>query len=403
MVPAKLVKKRRAPSTRVKANHARLIAATTHVLAHAGYSNLNYSALARTTGHSVTTVSKHFAEPISAAAAAWQHALSQELSHALAKVFDAAGIGTGRGSKPAFLRAMDAFANPTPQRIAATELLVVAGFEPELETAVAHTLGIHFEDWCLPQHGAASSTLGAQRAFVAALALGLTLLSNPHHPHLNDTNLMLEALYKALRHPTQPKLAPEVTESMPMDNEDFQARTGDKSHDRLLNALLEVVGKVGLDRATTMAIGEAAGATEGLLFSRYRTKLDAFLDALEHHQRTVIARQQTAAMALSERYGGPAVDHAVAHRTMLPHRKKARNVALEEIRMLRYHPTVRARYDTRKSELAAQLTHAVTTMTSIEAQQRVHYGLAMGIGFLVVPIILPAANQLPLNVVFEAF
>lgn len=97
-----------------------------------------------------------------------------------------AGLLDQAADEEAFSTAMDAFAMPSPEMRAAAEFAVVASFEPELEEAVAATIGTSVDAWLDPR-AAGSPARAAKRGYLLALALGLLAVS--HRPEIPDLDL----------------------------------------------------------------------------------------------------------------------------------------------------------------------------------------------------------------------
>jgi AcrR family transcriptional regulator len=188
---------------------------------------------------------------------------------------------------------------------------------------------------------------------------------------------------------------------MPLDADSFDFDTQDPRERQLFSALLNVIAEHGIQNATTQAIAKAANSNEGLLFNRYASKIDAFLDAMNQHQRLYIQKQNAAALALSAEHPAALVDTAVIQRSLHPDREAPRAVAMEYLRMTRYHPHVAEHLTQTQRALREQILQANPTAPHATIDGWLSYGLAIGAGLGILPLLLPEAHRLPYNVVLE--
>lgn len=387
----------RKPQARVARTDALLLNSAVAALNEGGWSRLSISAIARRSERSATTVAKRYPTVVDAAQHAWSAHYSPRLSAELGTLLTHAGLLGETAHEKRFVEQLTAFARPTAELGAAVELLMVANFEPDILEATA-ALREEVAAWCTPKRGAITATLAAQRAYLINLALGLVAIGR--RPGLKGANLKgrFEGLFYALQNPVPARRIPSLGGAMPMEQDRFEVETGDGALDALLNATLAVVAKRGLDRATTQLIAEASGYSEGLLFARYRTKLDVFLDALRRFQSAFVAKQNEVAWRLASKHGAVAVDAAVVERSLAPERSVARRVAMEHERMTFYHPELA---EQAQADLKALVENYATQagIPHTEAQSWVHYGLSVGAGMGILPLLLPEAHRLPFIVV----
>jgi AcrR family transcriptional regulator len=386
---------------RVAQTDQAILNATIAILNRSGYAALTLNAIARDCGKSTTTVTKRFATPTESAAAAWRAHYGAIAVRDLQELLRHAGLLDEPGDPNALIGTLEALHQPNPDWRSISELLLISAFEPPLREAISHDLRGTTQRWCTPNPPHPNPILATQRAYVLILGLGLTLIgAHPNRDH-GDIHSAFHTLQRALRNPSAPQTAPSLIAAMPLEANHFDFHTQDPRERQLLTALLEVIAERGIDRATTQAIALAAHSNEGLLFNRYASKIDAFLDAMNQHQRLYIQKQNAAALALSAEHPAALVDTAVIQRSLHPDREAPRAVAMEYLRMTRYHPHVAEHLTQTQRALREQILQANPTAPHATIDGWLSYGLAIGAGLGILPLLLPEAHRLPYNVVLE--
>jgi len=385
---------------RVARTDQAILGATVEVLNGSGYSELSFNAIARAAAISTATVAKRFTAVSESAAAAWRDHYGAIANHDLRALLDAAGLLESTGDAEALVDALRGFATPSRDWRSIGELLIVASFEAPLRDALRGDLQPTIAAWCTPSDRV-TLTLATQRVFLLTLALGLTLIGA--HPGLEagEVAAVFERLHHALHHPSAVSATPNLIEAMPLEDDAFDFETDDAGERELFHAILSVVAERGVDRATTQAIARAFNSNESFLFSRYPSKIEAFLEAVSQHQRILIQKQNRAALSLGSRYPQPIVDAAVMQRSLHPARSASRTVAMEYLRMVRYHPRIAEHLADTQRALHEQIRSANPSLASDTVNGWLYYGLALGAGLGLLPLLLPDAGTLPFQVVLE--
>jgi AcrR family transcriptional regulator len=362
-----------------------------------GYAAASLRAIARIAAMSVTSVTRRYPSIADAAADAWRNHYGAIASRDLSDLLESAGLGSRSGEATAFVEHLAAFSAPNGSWRTITELLMIAAFAAPLREAASGDLGALALAWWTPSPHT-SPTLAAQRAYLLIAALGFAGMGSI--PHLVGTppRETFEQLYEALHTPGEAH-AITLPATMPMENEAFDLDASDPNQARLLTAILDVVAEHGLDRASTLAIVRAAGASEGLLFGRYPTKISAFLDAIAHHQRRALAHQTDVALALAVQHPTAVVDAIVMQRSLTPERSRRRVIAMEYLRAARHHPSVTASVQRDRDTAIEQIHTAFPFLADATVRAWVHYGLAIGAGLGFLPLLVPHAHRLPYQVV----
>jgi AcrR family transcriptional regulator len=385
-------------SERVAGTDKAIIDATITILNGAGYSTLTLNGIARLCKRSTTTVTKRFHTPSESAAVAWKAHYGAIAVRDLEGLLTHAGLLDGPANHDAFASGLEAFRLPNREWQTISELLLISAFEPPLQAAIQRDLRPAVQHWCTPT---VDLTLATQRAYTLTLAIGLTLIGAEPNAQHGDLSRLYKQLLHALRHPSPPKATPHLSQNMPLEADTFDFHTQDPRERRLFAALLSVIAERGIDRATTQAIAQAANSNEGLLFNRYPSKIDAFHDAITQHQSILMQEQNAAVLALSAHTPPAIVDAAVIQRSLHPDREASRAVGMEYLRMARYHPRIASHLQATRNAIIDQIQAAQPDHPRQDIEGWVHYGLAIGAGLGVLPLLYGDATNLPFNVVLE--
>ena len=374
-------------------NDAVILEAATRLAAAEGWSGLLFPRVAADAGLSIRPLHERFDDRESLAADLWRLRLVSEIVPALANV-----VAAIHGNGPEALdEALQRFSQPSIPLQAASELLMVAATSPDLFAGVRADLGGHLDSWLSPRPRLLTRAEAARNAFGIAVALGL-LIAARRYPS-RDVNLTAYAteLWCAM----QKRLAPAKLPSRIAEHLDVAINFGtdDPAWEKLLNATVVTVGQLGYERATVTVISEAAGFTKGLLFRRYETKRDLFLDATRRMSASSMEANLAFQHAVSQEYS-PGIAGAVAIREfMRPGRELLRNIFLEQLRLAIHDPEIRASID---SEIDPVMTDEAALMGASEQLIYVHTGQALANGVVQLQVLYPSAWNLPYDVVERA-
>jgi AcrR family transcriptional regulator len=387
------VAKRARFDRRVERNDARALDAATIALAESGWGGLTLLSVAKHAGLSKRASSDRFIDREGIGIGLWQSRLGAIATHDLRALLAAAGLLDAAGSPADFADALRRFGEPTAELRCIGELLVVAHFHPRLRAVIDADLGAMLRGLCTPSRHVTAAR-AAQRAIGVALGLGL-LLTTPRRdgaatPH--DARY-----YHALQHPSEPSPLPDVAGFTPRGVIDFGS--GETRMEALLNAALEVMSQAGYDGATTMALVQHAGYSEGTLFARYPSKAALFIDAIVRLQARAIPENAALLAPVAERYGAAIAQAVDIRATLSPERWRGRHLALEYERLAATQPLVRthARSETTRWIAAVDDPPGVHPHDAVVAG--VHMALALGIGIALLPGLLPEVHTLPFDVV----
>lgn len=388
------------PSGRVAANDEKVLLAAERLLLAGGWSAFALAPIAREAGLSNSAVRKRFADPGSAAAALWHLRLAQQLLTPLEELLDAAGLFDAAADPERFSAQLHAIAHAPSAVRAAAELIVVAHYTPVLAVAIAEDLGAALRAWSGPAAAESEPVRATQRAFLVANAIGWLLGAHRRSDYDVDVTPVAAGMLASFAQPGPILELQAEPAAATRDVIDFGS--GDEGLEALLNATLERIASLGFDGASTVAIAQQAGFTEGFLFRRYPSKAALFADALSRLQAVALRENAAIAQALAAERGA-AYAEAMAYRDgLLPERSKGRTLALEfervSARLALLHESVR-------SQTAAIIDQHAAAFPQLPAAQRnaaIFSALASGTGMAALPLLLPSAVQLPFSVVSRA-
>lgn len=326
---------------------------------------------------------------------------TDEMRWALQQALEAAGRADylavrASGPSPEWLaRALQPFLVPDAPLRAAIEILVMSQFDAGLEVAVTDHVGGSVKRWCTPVPGDAASA--ARCAYLISTALGLLLART--RTGVADLDLRGEAwlLFEALESGSAPVSLPDVRAEHLDRFLDFD--TGDPALDALLRATLEEVGRVGFDAATTAGIGRASGFSEGLLFARYPTKVEAFVDATRRQHAQAWRLNEAFQQGIIASHGEGIAEAVVIREFQRPHLRLARAINMEQVRLALHDERLR---EVQWGELDALVVDATSTDPDwhpAASPAHLHMSVAIGLGAACLPMLVPQAWQLPYDVV----
>lgn len=382
-------------STRGAATDVRVLDGSIDLLATQGWGDLSFLGVANRVGLSDRAVRLRGRTHADLGAFVWRNRLGPALADALNAVV--AGLSTLRatGSPDDLADALVSLTRRNAERDAAAEVLIQGLFHPEIRAAIHDSL----DDVVLPAVTPAGSyrrTEAARAAYVLGLALGL-LITN-RYPRAQDRGIRADlvsrgALLIVDREPV--RLPSRVAKHM----DDYPVLApDDPALDILLNQALELVGTRGFDGVTVAEIAASAGYTEGMVFHRYRTKLEMLVDATQRHMAAGFRLNNDYFGAIEAEYG-PGVAAAVAFReSQRPGRELGRGIVLEQIRLAWHYPELFASAMAAMDDFRQELL-AGDTWFAKETEAEFHISVAADTGGYLLPLLAPEVYRLPYDVV----
>lgn len=386
----------RGRSSRARATDDRLMDATCAVILESGWDSLALTSVAEKAGVSTRPLYDRFADRSELAIACWRDRASAPLREHLMRLLELSAEAPKALADPAaIIGAYRALTQPQGLLIVAAELLCAAVFDDRLRAVIAQDAGQWLGRWCVVS-GEVSPARAAQSAYVVASGLGLLLGSRRTGMDQVDVTGPATDLLTALSQPSSPA-------RLPRWNADHMAvpevNPADPGFDRLLAATLWVVSQVGYADATLPRIVSAAGVSQGLLYGRFSSKLEAFIAATDHRHEGGLLRNAEESARLARDFG-PGIADAVMWRefTRAEHRG-GRALAVEQLRVGWREPELRERTDAAEAIFANELMKAGGITDRDAGLAEIHWDLALGFGAYVLPEVLPGISQLPFDVV----
>ena len=381
-------------------NRVRLLASAAEVTNHVGWDALTYAAVAQQAGLSSRPLVTRFPHKTDLAIDLWNTYAAPPLAEQLLALIDLLVTPPGSTSSASeterdLVAAVAVFTRPTPELIVAIELLSATDVDRVLRDHLAAWMHDTVGARCLtPQRG--NRTVAAQSSFVVIAALGL-LLSSRRPPLMSvDISPHVRALAAALRQPALPRRLPMVSvEHM----EATLVATGDAPLDALLNATTAMVSSVGYHAASTARIAEAAGVSEGLMYGRYNSKLDLFIDATERGHVRNFDVNRDLQLGLEARYDAGIAEAVMLREFLRPTHSLERVLAIERLRLAWHEPRMRASALRAESEFLKRITAESSGGDPVVASSHLFWDLSLGNGASLVPFVLPAVWKLPFDVV----
>ena len=296
-----------------------------------------------------------------------------------------------------FTVALAAFARPEPLLRAAAELLIISQFDPALADQVRTQAAERMARWCAPTGENVNPRKAAQRAYVLSVSLGLLAA----HHRVDSGSLQLDreesSLLAALSTESEPVNLPQSPASHLADRSPLA--TGDRALDALLEATLAEVGAHGFDGATVDSIAKAAGCSDGLVFSRYESKLALFLDATRRQQADSWRANDAFQQKIADLHGHAIADAVAIRELQRPEYHAQRALYLEQIRLSWHDASLRDAQGAEYDAFIAEARAIDPTGVPIDDPAALHVSIAVGFGLALLPLLLPNAWDLPYDVV----
>lgn len=365
--------------------------AAIRVLADDGWGNLNTASVGRHSRLSTFAVRSRASTPAALAGLAWDE-VGPPLLKRLEAVIDGLTLLREGGNARLITNAWATLATQSESQDAAAELLCVANNVAEVAVIVDKDLAPALTHWLSGDDDADRT----RRAYAIGIGLGVLLTNRYPWAHGKGIDKALALRARVLAADAQPvalPLAPatHMTEAPLLVAED-------PTLNRLLNATLALVAEHGYDAANIRDIAESVGATEGLVFGRYPSKLALVMDATDR-QQSVGYQLNAGYMRQVETDHGLAVAEAVFMRESLqPHARTGRAMAIEQQRLTWHDSALLRESIDRLRTLRAELVLA-PGWGQIETEADFYLNVAAPLGLLLLPRLAPEVAELPWDAV----
>ena len=372
-------------------NDATILQATLDLLAEEGWVGLSHTRVARRAHLSVRPVRDRYADRSDLAAAVWEHLIAPRWTASMAAVLAAADAG----DDAMLLAALDPFARPASTHRAGGELLMVAAHDDDVRAIVADEA---IAPLARALDGSATGrTRAAVHGYAAMLALGLLLESWREGAAEIDLSGIVHRVAAAFREPTRARRLPSA--AAPHLDQGAVIDTGEPLWDSVLRATLRQVGTRGYESATVESIVAEAGCSQTVLFHRYPTKGDAFLDATRRMFGAATALNVDYQQRMAHTHSPGLAEAIMLREYMRPGREVERVIGLEQYRLAWHDPAMRAALQAEQRPMHEAILRDHSHLPLGEARTLLHAELAMGMGPVLLAQLIPEAGALPYDVV----
>ncbi|MEI8405085.1 MAG: TetR/AcrR family transcriptional regulator [Actinomycetes bacterium] len=251
-------------------NDASLRAVAIASLAEIGWDGFNARDVARRAGLSYGAVYTRFEHLDELVSTTWSDVLLPRLADHLHGLVDAV---LDVPDEDRFVEAMGAFAHPSPELLAAMELILASMVDPRAALFVREDVEALMAELIGPaaRRSPVEATVAATCAFVAT---GLLLLSRRSWAKGVDLESELRRYHRALHSPAEPIETPRdrVAEFLYL----YVFDTEDERLERVLQATAMSMGELGYHRTTISRICRIAGVSSGFVMGRFPSKAELF-------------------------------------------------------------------------------------------------------------------------------
>ncbi len=288
--------------------------------------------------------------------------------------------------------ALGRFVEPTQVVRASVELLVVSTYVPALHDAVEVTFG----RWLQGLLSGASRASDARRCLAVGLALGYVLEAGVRGCAPDALCEELAVWSAALGEAGQPVAIPSKRaelDLMPAFD------TGDSTWDALLRATVESVSELGYEASTIEVIAARCGFTRTVIFRRYPTKYDLFLDASQRTLGPMVLAMDNQRRIVEADFGTGVSDAWMGREVMRPELRGLRTILLEQVRLATHLEDLREVLGNALMQPERPMSHTLEGSTERSSRGKRATEMALGSGMQLLAQLRPASWSLPYDVV----
>lgn len=350
-------------------------------------------------GLSRTAVLSRHADRSALGAAVWRERVAQPILHAWRGLVSYVDAGTG--SSADLQRVMKPFTEPEAIMRTAAELITIGRYDPEVSRAISESVGEEFIYWTSLSTPGVSPTLAAQRALTIGLAHGYLIEARRNRTLKVDLSGEISRLAFALAHPAPPAELPTISATHLDDPVQFD--TDDPMVKAVLKSTIDLVGAVGFDASTIELICQNAGFTRSVIFNRYKTKRDLFLDATNQMLSRAVALNDVYMSRIAATHGNAIAEACMLREFLRPERGSQVTVTFEQLRLSWHDVDLLAAIDTALIENQQRISQESPGKSEEEIRGVLVTATALGHGIVALSAINPNIWQLPLDVVLVPF
>lgn len=371
-------------------NDALILDASVRLAADEGWAGLTPGHVADVTGLSRPTVLERHADRVALGLALWEQRLWIGLRDALEPLI--ALVDGPEVDGDDLFAVMRAFIEPAQHPRASLELLMVSTYVPALEAAVDMTFG----RWMRARLQDVPDEAAARRCLIVGLAFGylLEVCVRGGRPQRLRAELAVWAQafcagHHALQVPDRRAVLPVVP----------KFDTGDSTWDSVLNSTFESVSQMGYEAATIEVIASRSGFTRTVIFRRYPSKYDLFLDASTRTLGPLVLAIDGQRQTVAEEFGTGVSDAWVGRELMRLELRRLRTILLEQVRLATHSAGLRDVVDDAQTQPERPMSVTLEATTMQREQGKRATELALTFGMLLLSQLCPQIWALPFAVV----
>jgi len=373
-------------------NSERVVEAAELVAATEGWAGLTLTATAVRAGLSRRAVHARYPNRPALGAAVWNERAGAVLGAALTDVLAAAGTLGDEASVPALAEALDRLWVGNTGLHAAAELLLAAGFDPVVRDAVSASLGARASAWCAGPD--IDPTLAGCRGYLLVVGIGTLLVGRAPNQAVVDWASVARRLIDATRAGRRPAQLPSRSDTDQEYALEAVFDTGDVMLDSLLLATVRLVSELGYDQAGTAQIAVESGYSEGLLYSRYASKMELFLDASQRMAEVRVRANSARQDAIAAEFGAGIAEAFTMQEWQQPVLAAQRTLNTEQHRLAWHDATLRQAND----DAFASMVDTYISRFGADGFAVFHFSLICAIGTVALPLLYPEARSLAYDV-----
>lgn len=365
-------------------NDARILDTATHLAASEGWAALVPSRVAAQSGFARSTVQDRFRDRPALGSALWRARCGPSICDELRGLI-------GASDADGIARAMHRLTTSSDELLAAGELLAAAHYDDSLRADVDADLGGSVREWC----GSTDDIANARSGYLLMVGIGLLLAARRTGAADLEWTSIAQALVEVRSAALMPATLPEAT--APHITGDLDLAPDDPPLNALLNAALREVGSLGFEGASVDRIARASQHTKGLVFSRFPSKLELFLEATRRQQTLAFAANDAFMQQVAQDHGRGIAEAVAIRQLQQPNLAYARSIAMEQLRLSWHNRELKAAQE-------ADLDAVVAAMAGTggdrfpDSAPVVHFAYAVGLGMAALPLLLPGSWELPYDV-----
>lgn len=393
LVPARTFVRQR--SARARVTDEKILDAAFTVILNSGWDSLSIYSCAKAAGLSHRAVTDRYRTVSHLGVGLWDARLSGAMKSVLKSPIESMLPKNGEQDIATAIGQFELLARPTDVLTVGIELIGASLFDGKLRAAISADLAEFLAPWCSPSRSV-TATRAAQASYIVVASLGLLFA----HRRPNVRDMVIEqpvtALGQALLKPTSHVALPKARANQMRLEPPGPINT---ELDELHAATILEVARHGYHAATLIRIMDTVSTTEGFLYSRYPSKIDLFVGAIQWRTEAALKENLEWTTAVSS-HVGPGVAEAVTWREyMRPEHRIGCQLAVEQIRVGWREPTLQKANDESEAAYAVAFHSAYRSIPRAELAALLHWDIALGFGAELLPAILPGAWKLPYDVV----